>query len=105
MKMICLNSSCFIFLIFCNCSVGTAKEACQNNLKKADIFSPGPESCEFGGAAVLFTQKESESVAEFESRRSAFLNFNLINCYQYYEKIKECNKEINKYLPAIYSKE
>ncbi|EMJ59825.1 hypothetical protein LEP1GSC051_0619 [Leptospira sp. P2653] len=53
----------------------------------------------------MFTQKESETTAEFENRRNAFFNFNLLNCYQYYEKLQKCNKEEKKYLPAIYSKE
>ncbi|MCL8312737.1 hypothetical protein M9Y90_19060 [Leptospira interrogans] len=94
----------FVFLIL-NCSIGSAREACKNNLKKGDIFDASPDSCEFGLAALLFTQKDNESISEFENRKNTFFNFNLINCYQYYEKLQECNKEEKKYLPAIYSKE
>ncbi|WP_036059731.1 hypothetical protein [Leptospira sp. P2653] len=107
MKLRILNMILFSMLIYAcmNCSIGSAREACKNNLKMADILSPGPDSCEFGSIAVLFTQKESETTAEFENRRNAFFNFNLLNCYQYYEKLQKCNKEEKKYLPAIYSKE
>ncbi len=80
----------FVFLIL-NCSIGSAREACKNNLKKGDIFNASPDSCEFGLAALLFTQKDNKSISEFENRKNTFFNFNLINCYQYYEKLRKRN--------------
>ncbi|PJZ29512.1 hypothetical protein CH378_12375 [Leptospira kmetyi] len=98
-------------LIFCifligNCSIGTSKEACKNNLRKIDIFGPSVENCDF---ALLFSQVKADqsnlSPDEFETRKASGVNYYLLNCYQYYEKLKECNKEEKKYIPAIYSKE
>ncbi|EMO21475.1 hypothetical protein LEP1GSC168_4132 [Leptospira santarosai str. HAI134] len=34
--------------------------------------------------------------------REGKLSFLLLNCYQYYENLKKCNKEEYKYMPAIY---
>ncbi|EKR53370.1 hypothetical protein LEP1GSC105_0197 [Leptospira interrogans str. UI 12758] len=55
------------------------------------FFDASPDSCEFGLAALLFTQKDNKSISEFENRKNTFFNFNLINCYQYYEKLRKRN--------------
>lgn len=33
---------------------------------------------------------------------SAGINLLILNCYQYYEKLKECDKEEKHYIPSIY---
>ncbi|EKO35174.1 hypothetical protein LEP1GSC163_0224 [Leptospira santarosai str. CBC379] len=33
------------------------------------------------------------------------LDLLLLNCFQYYTKLKECEKEGNRYTPALYSRE
>ncbi|XDD50924.1 hypothetical protein AB3N59_03790 [Leptospira sp. WS92.C1] len=79
--------------LFMNCSIGTARDACKNNLKA----SAGAHDCELLSlSAFVPTQNE--------------INVNgvaalMLSCYQYYEKLQQCNKEEKKYLPAIYSKE
>ncbi|RHX81719.1 hypothetical protein DLM77_06030 [Leptospira yasudae] len=75
------------------CSIGTARDACKNNLKA----STGAHDCELLSlSAFVPTQNEinANAVAAL-----------MLSCYQYYEKLQECNKEEKKYLPAIYSKE
>ncbi|WP_032809448.1 MULTISPECIES: hypothetical protein [unclassified Leptospira] len=108
MKINILKLSVTLVLIFqiVNCSIGTAKEACKNNLRKRDIFGPSVESCDFALVASQLTSEQSSlSPTEFEARKWTGVNYYLLNCYQYYEKLKECNTEVKKYLPAIYSKE
>ncbi|PJZ29513.1 hypothetical protein CH378_12380 [Leptospira kmetyi] len=87
---------------FVNCFIGTRKDACKYNLKDEDVFSPSPESCHFIVYSSLFTKKEDEAVEEFEARRNAAMNHSLINCIKYYEKLKECEREENRYMPSIY---
>ncbi len=95
---------CILFVM--NCSIGSATEACKNNLRKIDIFGPSVENCDF---AIVTSQLQPDqsnlSPADFEVRKITLQNYYLLHCYQYYEKLKECNKEEKKYLPAIYSKE
>ncbi|WP_080984219.1 hypothetical protein [Leptospira santarosai] len=96
----------FYILLVAGCSIGTAKEACKNNLRKRDIFGPSVESCDFALVASQLTSEQSSlSPTEFEARKWTGVNYYLLNCYQYYEKLQKCNKEEKKYLPAIYSKE
>ncbi|QOI52979.1 hypothetical protein Lepto1489_21545 (plasmid) [Leptospira interrogans serovar Bataviae] len=107
MKLMRLNILIFSAFICAsmNCSIGTQRDTCRNNLKAGDVLGPSPDSCEFASITTLFSQKESESIAEFEDRKNATLNFSLLNCIRYYEKLKDCNREENRYIPSIYSKE
>ncbi len=96
MKLRILNIIIWNLLVFwiLNCSIGSAREACRNNLKKGSAFHPSDDSCEMLNYLPLANEPNQNGI-----------NFLLLNCYQYYEKLQECNKEEKKYLPAIYSKE
>ncbi|EMJ92344.1 hypothetical protein LEP1GSC193_0320 [Leptospira alstonii serovar Pingchang str. 80-412] len=47
----------------------------------------------------------SNATEDVIQSRTTRINFLILNCYQYYEKLKECEKEGNRYTPALYSKE
>ncbi|WP_082761027.1 hypothetical protein [Leptospira alstonii] len=103
-KILLIILNVIVFWIL-NCSIGTAREACKNNLKKRGLFEPSDDSCEFISVVFPLTAAGSTIPEEFDARKNALLTTSLLNCYQYYEKLQECNKEEKKYLPAIYSKE
>ncbi|UML83146.1 hypothetical protein FH587_03830 (plasmid) [Leptospira interrogans] len=93
----------FVFWIL-NCSIGTQRDTCRYNLKAKDIFGPSDDSCEFlqTTAALPLPSNAEEDIIQSRTTRITFL---LLNCYQYYQKLKECDKEENRYIPSIYSKE
>ncbi|WP_061257103.1 hypothetical protein [Leptospira interrogans] len=101
-----LNIIIWNLLVFwiLNCSIGSAKEACKNNLKKGGIFDISPDSCNVL-QLLLASPLDSDATLEVIQSREARISFQILTCYQYYEKLQECNKEKKKYLPAIYSKE
>ncbi|AVQ11235.1 hypothetical protein QMM42_13765 [Leptospira santarosai] len=96
MKINILKLSVIFILTFqiVSCSIGSAREACKNNLKKGSAFDDSDDSCEMLSYLPLAHEPNQNGI-----------NFLLLNCYQYYEKLQKCNKEEKKYLPAIYSKE
>nr|WP_241555872.1 hypothetical protein [Leptospira yasudae] len=94
-----------IYLVFSNCSIGSDRDACKNNLKKRSLFEPSDDSCEFVVVVSPLTAEGTTIPESFDARKNALLTTSMLNCYQYYEKLQECNKEEKKYLPAIYSKE
>ncbi|ONF94383.1 hypothetical protein [Leptospira santarosai] len=95
-----------LFACIClTCQVGTRTDACKADLRKESVFGPSRDSCEFGTSVIFFTKYPGESDADFEIKKNTFFNFNLLNCIQYYEKLKECEKEGNRYTPALYSRE
>ncbi|EMJ59830.1 hypothetical protein LEP1GSC051_0618 [Leptospira sp. P2653] len=42
--------------------------------------------------------------AETFEKRQVFTNFLLLECFEYYEKLNECDATEKRYIPAIYSK-
>ncbi|WOT13261.1 hypothetical protein [Leptospira interrogans] len=70
-------------------------------MKAKDIFGPSDDSCEFlqTTAALPLPSNAGEDVIQSRTTRITFL---LLNCYQYYTKLKECDKEENRYIPSIY---
>ncbi|RHX90296.1 hypothetical protein DLM76_20730 [Leptospira yasudae] len=86
------------------CSIGTARDACKNNLKKGGVFDASDDSCNVL-QLLLASPLGADATIEVIQSREARISIQVINCYQYYEKLQECNKEEKKYLPAIYSKE
>ncbi len=101
MKLRILNTLVLSLGLFMNCFIGSHRDACRYNLKTKDVFGPSDDSCEFlqTTAALPLPSNASEDVIQSRTMRITFL---LLNCYQYYEKLKECNKEEYKYMPAIY---
>ncbi len=93
-----------IIHFFINCSIGTRTDACKADLRRASVFSPSDDSCEFlqTTAALPLPSNATEDVIQSRTTRISFL---ILNCYQYYTKLKECEKEGNRYTPALYSRE
>ncbi|WP_080595887.1 hypothetical protein [Leptospira santarosai] len=82
-----------LFACIClTCQVGTRADSCKSDLRRAGIFEPSRESCELLQFTVGFVPLSS-------------LDLLLLNCFQYYTKLKECEKEGNRYTPALYSRE
>ncbi|EKT84925.2 hypothetical protein LSS_20184 [Leptospira santarosai serovar Shermani str. LT 821] len=79
-----------------NCFIGSHRDACKYNLHESISSS----YCKFIGTATASTNPNMD--ANTLQKRDQILTFELLNCYQYYEKLKECNKEEYKYMPAIY---
>ncbi len=106
MKINILKLSVILVLIFqiVNCSIGSAREACKNNLKKGGVFDTSDDSCNVL-QFLLASPLDSGATLDVVQSREARISFQILKCYQYYEKLQECNKEEKKYLPAIYSKE
>ncbi|WP_081605119.1 hypothetical protein [Leptospira alstonii] len=86
------------------CQIGTRTDACKSDLRKESVFGASRDSCEFlqTTAALPLPSNATEDVIQSRTTR---INFLILNCYQYYEKLKECEKEGNRYTPALYSKE
>ncbi len=81
-----------LFACIClTCQVGTRADACKSDLRRADALSPSKNSCELLQFIVGFVPTN--------------IDFLILNCYQYQVKIRECEKEGNRYTPALYSKE
>ncbi|WP_253270913.1 hypothetical protein [Leptospira santarosai] len=102
MRLGILNVVILSFLICANvdCYIGTQRDTCRYNLKDNGVFGPSPDSCEFLQTTVGLPLP-SNSIEMMQSREET-INFLLLNCYQYYERLKECNKEENRYIPSIY---
>nr|WP_155118579.1 hypothetical protein [Leptospira santarosai] len=89
-----------LFACIClTCQVGTRADSCKSDLRRADALSPSNDSCEILG----FGQLLPESRVGVPNQNG--IDFLLFNCIQYYEKLKECEKEGNRYTPALYSRE
>ncbi|QOI53238.1 hypothetical protein [Leptospira interrogans] len=107
MKLIILNITIwnlFVFLIL-NCSIGTQRDTCRSNLKKGDLYGPSDDSCQFISVINPLTAEGSLNPTEFDVRKNLLLTASVLNCIEYYQKLKECDKEENRYIPSIYSKE
>ncbi len=100
MKLRMLSVFCIFVSLSLNCFIGSHRDACKYNLKQRDAFEASSDSCE---AFQLFALAPlTNATLEAIQSREGKLSFLLLNCYQYYEKLKECNKEEYKYMPAIY---
>nr|WP_032922794.1 hypothetical protein [Leptospira santarosai] len=102
MRLRILSVFCIFVSLSLNCFIGSHRDACKYNLKQRDVFEASSDSCDFLAYTALFTQKNNETLEEYEARKGSAFNFSLIKCIEYYEKLKECNKEEYKYMPAIY---
>ncbi|WOT13255.1 hypothetical protein [Leptospira interrogans] len=98
MKLSILNIiiwNLFVFWIL-NCSIGTQRDTCRYNLHQS--ISSG--YCKFIGTGTASTNPNMD-VSTLQ-KRDQILIFELLNCLDYYERLKECDKEENKYIPSIY---
>ncbi|MDI7190926.1 hypothetical protein QMM59_14815 [Leptospira santarosai] len=79
-----------------NCFIGSHRDACRYNLHNSEKSF----DCNLLGLGLYFNSLNNDP-ATVQNRENG-VGFLLLNCYQYYEKLKECNKEEYKYMPAIY---
>ncbi|WP_061235399.1 hypothetical protein [Leptospira weilii] len=80
------------------CSIGSSRDACRNNLHASD----SAHNCDYFGLG-MYGNSNNTNVETFE-KRQAFTNFLLLECFEYYEKLNECDATEKRYIPAIYSK-
>ncbi|MBM9500720.1 hypothetical protein JWG44_10745 [Leptospira sp. 201903071] len=83
-----------------SCYIGTQRDSCRYNLKENGAFGPSPDSCEL--LQLTAGLPLPNDTAEMIQSRGETLNFLLLNCYRYYERLQECNKEENRFIPSIY---
>ncbi|WP_032913840.1 hypothetical protein [Leptospira santarosai] len=81
-----------------NCYIGTQRETCRYNLKESFVA----QHCRELFPILLLGSSTGGSGPDVIQRREQLINFELLNCLDYYEKLKECNKEENRYIPSIY---
>ncbi len=89
MKLRIFNVVILSFLVCTNvnCYFGTQRDTCKYNLHE----STASGYCEILNLVPLANNPDLSGI-----------NYLLLNCYQYYERLKECNKEENRYIPSIY---
>ncbi|WP_082761026.1 hypothetical protein [Leptospira alstonii] len=91
-----IKTMCILFVM--NCSIGSSREACRNNLHASD----SAHNCDYFGLGMYGNSNNTN--AETFEKRQAFTNFLLLECFEYYEKLNECDATEKRYIPAIYSK-
>ncbi len=91
-KLNLLLVSLYVYGIL-NCSIGTRRDACKSDLKR-------DYSASFCDALSLapFARSNDESTPNG-------INDLILGCLLYYESLQECNREENRYIPALYSRE
>lgn len=91
-----------LLLLTClvNCFIAPTNErtACEYNLKGKSILSG---SCNFAAFAYGYYTNPNLSSAEREQAEER-LNFEMVECLKYQEKLKDCRKEINYYIPTLH---
>ncbi|MEI7012505.1 hypothetical protein [Leptospira licerasiae] len=93
----------FIVLAF-NCFLvpTNQREACRYNLKEQkSLFGPSDDSCN-GLAIALYGYNDPNLTVQEKNDALLGVNFQLLNCIEYYQKLKQCDKEINKYIPTLH---
>ncbi|WP_201029690.1 hypothetical protein [Leptospira alstonii] len=79
-----------------NCFIGSHRDACRYNLHESEKSN----NCNYLGFSQYANSKNVDTNTEAE--RAETINFLILECIEYYEKLKECDKEEYKYMPAIY---
>ncbi len=74
---------------FVNCYIGTQRDTCRYNIKESSSVI----YCEILNLAPFANDGEPNPNG---------INFLILNCLDYYERLKECDKEENRYIPSIY---
>ncbi|RHX81629.1 hypothetical protein DLM77_06040 [Leptospira yasudae] len=93
-----LRSSFYILCIFMalNCFVGSRKDACKYNLQEGNLAS----NCDYVAFGLYANSQNTDSNTLQERLKT--LNYLLLECFKYHERLRECEKEEYKYMPAIY---
>ncbi|WP_061257101.1 hypothetical protein [Leptospira interrogans] len=98
MKLSILNILIWNLLVFwiLNCSIGTQKDTCRYNLKE----SGKSFYCDLTALGLNF--KSGTNDLNTIQRINTATNYLILECLDYYERLKECDKEENRYIPSIY---
>jgi hypothetical protein len=88
-----LNLLLLLVCILNSCYVGTERDACRYNLKKSK-----PVTCEGDGSLILLIPPKDGDYQGYTERASLFL----IECLQYYERLKDCDKDNKRFKPGLY---
>ncbi|EMM83869.1 hypothetical protein LEP1GSC037_0369 [Leptospira interrogans str. 2006001854] len=101
MKLRILNITIWNLFVFwiLNCSIGSARDACRNNLHASD----SAHNCDYFGLGMYGNSNNNNNAETFE-KRQAFTSFLLLECLEYYEKLNECDAAEKRYIPSVYSK-
>ncbi|RHX81718.1 hypothetical protein [Leptospira yasudae] len=85
-------------LLSIDCQIGTRVDACKSDLKRDYSAS----FCEILNIAPLARSRDGTNT---DGTNTDGINNLIIGCLLYHVKLKECEKEGNQYVPALYSKE
>ncbi|UML83008.1 hypothetical protein [Leptospira interrogans] len=88
-----------LILIVClcvNCYIGTQRDTCRYNLKE----SGKSFYCDL--TVLGFHFKSGTNDLNTIQRIDTANNYLILECLDYYERLKECDKEENRYIPSIY---
>ncbi|MEI7012506.1 hypothetical protein [Leptospira licerasiae] len=90
-------------ILWANCFAVPTNErtACLYNLKSSGTaLDVTDDSCNFVGVALAGYNSASTS----QEQQNALLrvNFQLMQCLEYHQRLKECHKEINYYIPTLH---
>lgn len=90
-------------LLLSNCLVAPTNErtACVYDLKERRTPIEGSnDSCQI----IPFLLSEDGSQSAQGKRNAAFLaNYELLKCLEYHQRMKDCKKEINYYIPTLHN--
>jgi hypothetical protein len=82
-----------LFIVFSNCYVGTQRDACRYELKK-----DGSSVCEPEFFAPFALPPRDGNYQRATENATVYL----VYCLQYYEKLKDCDKDNNRFKPGLY---
>jgi len=82
-----------LFIVFSNCYVGTQRDACRYELKNENQEICNPDLF----SIYLVPPREGFT----EIRNNTFIGHVYI-CLQYLEKLKDCDKDNNRFKPGLY---
>ncbi|XDD50929.1 hypothetical protein AB3N59_03830 [Leptospira sp. WS92.C1] len=102
MKIVKLTLMTVFISFLLKCSIGTQRDACRNNLNGSFVARHCKELSTFILIGIAGSPNGDPSSVQ---RKEQVIGLELLNCVDYYERLRECDKEENKYIPSIYSKE
>ncbi|WP_036042409.1 hypothetical protein [Leptospira alstonii] len=79
-----------------NCFIGTQRDTCRYNLHE----STQSINCNFIGAGLQSVNNTNDP--DVAREREETTNYFILECLRYYQRLQECDKEENRYIPSIY---
>lgn len=78
------------------CYIGTQRDTCRYNLHASNKST----GCNFIGIGLQSVNNTAD--VNVARAREEVTNYLILECLDYYERLKECDKEENSYIPSIY---